>query len=374
MGWSDDGKFSVAKDENLYERCGAIDFAGSGIVHQTGGVAALIMLNFIQPREHRFAKAGSEEAKAFKRPDNAGAIFNTLGGFILWFGWYGFNGASTLSLSGNGGLAAHAVMNTTLAASVGCLTSTILYRVYKYHSCFTVFDVNRADVDTSYSVNGIVAGLVSITASCAVVDHWAAVVIGFVGSLSAFITSRVLINFHIDDVVDAVAVHCVPGIWGLWSAGLFATEYHYRLSVDPDDKRRARRCCGVFTCGRYRSFRAAVVFSLVIIAWVTAVLLPVFYFLNKANLIVEKSADEPISPRPSDPDGRPRNCVAEILNNLRRCICKRRPQSAPEFETKLSDLTRQDNDDDDDSMEEDDVVVNDQPSNGQQPTPEESPE
>ena len=293
MVWSEDGKFTAYRSTRLYQRCGVVDFAGSGVVHLTGGVAAFILVNFLKPRPYRFATKGSADATKFQKPDNAGTVFRTLGGFILWFGWYGFNAASTLALSGNGGLAAHAVMNTTLAAATGCLTSSMIYRIYKYHWYYSIFDVNRDDVDTAYSVNGIVAGLVSITAGCAVVEHWGAVVIGLIGSLLAFMTSRVMIFFHIDDVVDAVAVHAVPGIWGLWSTALFSTEYHYRLAIDRDDTGRARRCCGLFTCGRGRSLAAAIVLSLVIIAWVTAVLLPVFFVLSKCNLIVDKERKTP---------------------------------------------------------------------------------
>ena len=137
-------------------------------------------------------------------------VFQTLGTLLLWVGWYGFNGVSTLAVSaGGGGVAAHVMMTTTIAASTSCLATTALG-----------FAVDQV-VDTSNANNGILAGLVSITASCAVVNLWGAFCIGLVAAPVYLGASKSLVFLGIDDVVGAFPVHGACGLWGLLAVPLF---------------------------------------------------------------------------------------------------------------------------------------------------------
>ncbi|MEM2866551.1 MAG: ammonium transporter [Candidatus Hadarchaeales archaeon] len=181
---------------------GAVDFAGSGVVHAVGGFVGLAGAIVLGPR---FGKI--KEGKPQAIPGHA-LTLATLGAFILWFGWYGFNCGSTYS--------AHELriaiiaVNTTLAAATGALTALMLSK----------WGTGRWDV--GLMINGSLAGLVAITAPCAWVEGWAAVLIGMIGGIIMYVGVRSLDMRGIDDPVGAVAVHGFNGIWGLISVGIFA--------------------------------------------------------------------------------------------------------------------------------------------------------
>jgi len=182
---------------------GVMDFAGSGIVHLTGGVSALAGTVVLGPRKGRF------EAPDEFAPHNLPLV--VLGTFALWFGWYGFNPGSTLGMSSKetGALAAQVAMNTTLSAATGGLVVfSIRYALMKKY-------------DVGGLCNGILAGLVSITAGCGNVESGSAVAIGFVGAFVYQGASMLLVRLQIDDPVDASPVHGACGIWGTMAAGLF---------------------------------------------------------------------------------------------------------------------------------------------------------
>jgi Amt family ammonium transporter len=181
---------------------GVIDFAGSGIVHLTGGISGLAGTVVLGPRKGRW-----ENPEAFD-PHNLPLV--VLGTFILWFGWYGFNCGSTLGMDQpTGELAAYVAMNTTLAAATGGIVVFALrYAIYRYY-------------DVGGLCNGILAGLVSITAPCGNVESGSAVVIGLVGAILYQLASMLLRMLKIDDPVDAVPVHACCGIWGVLAAVLF---------------------------------------------------------------------------------------------------------------------------------------------------------
>lgn len=181
---------------------GFMDFAGSGIVHLTGGVAALVGTSILGPRSGRF-----EDPDSFG-PHNLPLV--VLGTFSLWFGWYGFNPGSTLGLGpGKGYLAAHVAMNTTLAAATGGLTVFILrYIILRKY-------------DVGGLCNGILGGLVSITAGCGNMDSGFAVLTGFIGAFVYQGASMLLVKLKIDDPVDASPVHGACGIWGVLAAAIF---------------------------------------------------------------------------------------------------------------------------------------------------------
>jgi Amt family ammonium transporter len=181
---------------------GYSDFAGSGIVHLTGGISALVGAAILGPRAGRFDfPPDSIEAKEFD-PHNMGLV--VLGTFILWFGWYGFNCGSTLAFSDaatahNGALVA---MNTTISAAAGGLT------IWAVRLAVT----KRLDVGGT--CNGILAGLVAVCAGVGSVEPYCALFIGVAGGIGHEVASNALKKLKIDDPLDAFAVHGAAGIVG----------------------------------------------------------------------------------------------------------------------------------------------------------------
>ncbi|MBI5666802.1 MAG: ammonium transporter [Chloroflexi bacterium] len=176
------------------------DFAGSTVVHTVGGVIALIGAWMLGPRPGRVW--GS-----LPKPHNL--AYATLGTMVLWFGWYGFNPGSTLGL-GNPGLIGLVTLNTTLGAATGSLAT--MFFVYS----------RTGRWDLSATLNGSLAGLVAVTAGCAFIEPWAAVVIGLVAGVLVILAADLVETMRIDDAVGAFAVHGACGIWGTLSIGLFA--------------------------------------------------------------------------------------------------------------------------------------------------------
>ena len=183
---------------------GTVDFAGSSVVHMTGGVAALVGAAILGPRIGKFSRDGKPNAIPGHHIPMA-----LTGCFILAFGWFGFNAGSSLA---GGDLRIGVIATNTMLASAAGAFSALLYMWIFY-----------GKPDISMAGNGILAGLVAITAPCAFVNSVSAVIIGAVAGvilcLSVFFIERVL---KIDDPVGAVSVHGVNGAWGLLSLGLFA--------------------------------------------------------------------------------------------------------------------------------------------------------
>lgn len=178
------------------------DFAGSTVVHATGGIVALTGAWMLGPRPNR--KFGE-----FPPPHNMALA--TLGTMILWLGWYGFNPGSTLVM-GDGGLVGLVALNTTIAAGAGAMVA--LFVVY--------FRTGRWDL--TFTLNGSLAGLVAITAPCAFVLPGSAAVIGAVAGILVILAVEFIESLKIDDPVGAFAVHGANGIWGTLSIGLFAND------------------------------------------------------------------------------------------------------------------------------------------------------
>ena len=175
------------------------DFAGSTIVHSTGGWAALAGAIVVGPRWGKFRKDGSVKATP---PSNIPAV--TLGVFILWLGWFGFNGGSQLALAGVSDAVAmsNVLVNTNLAAAAGVVTAIIVSRPI------------LGRIDLFAALNGAIAGLVAITAGPDILDARWAIVIGAVGSVLCTAGLKLLERLRIDDVVGAVPAHLLAGIWG----------------------------------------------------------------------------------------------------------------------------------------------------------------
>ena len=183
------------------------DFAGSTVVHGTGGWAALAGLIVIGPRLGKFRRNGTAKATP---PSNV--LLVTLGVMILWFGWFGFNGGSQLALGSASDAAAMSgvLVNTNLAGAAGLIVAVAVAR--------PIF----GRLDLAAALNGGLAGLVSITAGPDITDHRMALVIGAIGGLLCLLATWLLEKVKIDDVVGAVPVHLVGGIWGTLAASIAA--------------------------------------------------------------------------------------------------------------------------------------------------------
>lgn len=178
---------------------GFSDFAGSTIVHSVGGWAALTGAIILGARTGKF----TEDGRAVPMPGSSIPLA-TLGTFILWLGWFGFNGGSQLALGDNANASdvARIFVNTNLAAAGGVIVSMILMQfIYK-------------KVDVTMALNGALAGLVSITAEPLAPSAFVAILIGGVGGAIVVFTVPLLDKFKIDDVVGAIPVHLIAGIWG----------------------------------------------------------------------------------------------------------------------------------------------------------------
>ncbi|WP_420435236.1 ammonium transporter [Candidatus Poriferisocius sp.] len=191
------------------------DFAGSTIVHGTGGWAALAGVLVVGPRLGKFKKDGSVRSTP---PSNVLVV--TLGVFILWLGWFGFNGGSQLALGTPADAVAMTIVlvNTNLAAAAGVLAALAVSRSV------------LGRIDLFAGLNGAIAGLVAITAGPTMVDHWWAMVIGAIGALFCTIGIRVLEMLKIDDVVGAIPAHLIAGIWGTLAVTIAAGgRFHIQL-------------------------------------------------------------------------------------------------------------------------------------------------
>jgi Amt family ammonium transporter len=237
--------------------CGMIDYAGSGVVHMTGGIAAFWGALVLGPRSGRFT--GGEDI----RPHNI--TMQTLGVFILWFGWFGFNCGSTLAFDGP--VASQVAVTTTLAPSMAVITSVAFSMIFYGH-----FDIG-------FSLNSALAGLVSITAGCSVVPDWAAIIIGFIGCFVYVGWSKLMILMKVDDPVDAVAVHGACGVWGCLAVGIFAEGSIINLAYGA-----VPGCTFVGNANGFQ-FATQLVGVLAIIAWVTLIMLPFFFALKACNFL-----------------------------------------------------------------------------------------
>ena len=183
---------------------GKQDFAGSTVVHLTGAMAALAATIILKPRIGKYNKDGT----AINLYGH-NQVYTALGVLLLWIGWFGFNAGSTLGVEN--GFFGFVALNTNLAAGAGALSALLISWVV----------LGKSDVSTM--LNGALAGLVAITASCAFVETWAAVVIGFIAGILVFYSVKLFEKCNIDDPIYALSVHGTAGVWGTLSTRLFAT-------------------------------------------------------------------------------------------------------------------------------------------------------
>ncbi len=185
------------------QKPGFVDFAGSTVVHSVGGWAGLVGTSMLGPRIGKYYSNGKPKLiKPHSIPLAA------LGTFILWFGWYGFNPGSTLSLS-DPELVARIVLNTTLAAVSGGFSSLI----------FVWLKFKKPDI--SMVLNGVLSGLVAVTAGCAFIEPGYAFFIGIIAGILVVLSVTFWDKIHIDDPIGAISVHAVNGTWGTLAVGIF---------------------------------------------------------------------------------------------------------------------------------------------------------
>eukprot|EP00189_Rhodosorus_marinus_P014086 CAMPEP_0184738036 /NCGR_PEP_ID=MMETSP0315-20130426/777_1 /TAXON_ID=101924 /ORGANISM="Rhodosorus marinus, Strain UTEX LB 2760" /LENGTH=480 /DNA_ID=CAMNT_0027205571 /DNA_START=159 /DNA_END=1601 /DNA_ORIENTATION=- len=253
---------------------GVIDFAGCSVVHMVGGVAGLVGAILVGPRMGRF----DAEGNVVPMPGHS-ATLCTLGTFILWFGWYGFNPGSTLGISGTGSTitAQRCAVTTTLAAAAAGLVVLIIVKIRDH-----IFDLISV-------LNGVLAGLVSITAVCYGAEPYAAVVIGAIGGCLYLLGGWALIKLKIDDPLEAFPIHGVCGAWGCFAVGLFSTPWgqvNAGLGVDEVDGVTVVKHTGAFyinpdTGGRSGTLLGANCIAILVIAGWTAVLIGALFMIFK---------------------------------------------------------------------------------------------
>jgi len=264
--WNDEG-FLSAFSEDPPGGEGMIDFAGSGVVHVTGGATALVatvILRRVQSRNTWMSSGGANEAVPFSSTPSPSVfaylphcsmLLQVLGTFTLWIGWYGFNAGSTLAISppGYGDAAALCAVTTTLSATCGGLTCMFFDALVGFSGGYYgttrkrrgvnvhheqqqehVDDDHNASLfleyDVSMAMKGCLSGLVAITAGCSVVEPWAACVIGCISGIVFILSSKVLgIKFiNINDSMGSISIHLFNGMWGCIATGIFAAPRHVK--------------------------------------------------------------------------------------------------------------------------------------------------
>ncbi|KAL7470320.1 hypothetical protein ACHAXS_010548 [Conticribra weissflogii] len=286
--WSSSGFLSAFNNDPAFG-CGMHDFAGSGVVHLTGGTTALLAAKVLGPRIGRFYDARGHplsEPRSF--PPHSVAL-QVLGTFILWFGWYGFNPGSTLGISGEGlpDVAALSAVTTSISAAAGSVSALFADML------LTRRKTGETEYDTTMCMNGALSGLVGITAGCSIVEPWASCLIGIVAGWTYIFWSSLLVKLRIDDAVDAIPVHFGSGMWGAIAVGLFAEPErtmrafgdhgHYGwfyswVNGSADASLLAAQICGV----------------LWVVGWVTFIMFPYFHFLRLLGLFRVDALDEEV--------------------------------------------------------------------------------
>ena len=243
------------------------DFAGSCAIHMVGGIAALVGAKILGPRIGKFTKKSDGSIQPNAIPGH-NLTLGALGCFILWFGWYGFNGAACTST----GQLASVFVTTTIAPAVATVTCMI----------FTWIKYGKPDV--SMCLNASLAGLVGITAGCDVMDVAGAGIVGIVsGLLVCFGVWLLDYVLHIDDPVGAVAVHMMNGIWGTIAVGLFAT------TTAPGNDTMD----GLFYGGGFELLGKQLLGFASVAAW-AAVMMTIVFFIIKKTLGLRASEQEEI--------------------------------------------------------------------------------
>ena len=241
------------------------DYAGSCAIHMVGGIAALVGAAILGPRIGKYVKDKNGKVIKVNAIPGHSIPLGALGVFILWLGWYGFNGAAATSASELSAI----FLTTTIAPSVATCT-TLIYTWVK-----------NGKPDVSMCLNASLAGLVAVTAGCDAFDAIGAAVVGLVAGILVVVVVETLdLKLHIDDPVGAVGVHCANGIWGTIAVGLLA---------NPDAPAGLR---GLFYTGDFSQLGLQLLGFASVAAWATGTMLIFFTILKKADFLRAEAADE----------------------------------------------------------------------------------
>ncbi|KAM7258233.1 hypothetical protein ACFE04_013974 [Oxalis oulophora] len=278
--WSPEGWLNP---NNLLFGSGAIDFAGSGVVHLVGGIGGFWGALIEGPRVGRFDAFGKPVGM---RGHNATLV--VLGTFLLWFGWFGFNPGSfdqilvaypNTTAQGNWTGVGRTAVTTTLAGSAAGIMTLFSRRLLIGH--WDALDV----------CNGVLGGFVAITSGCSVVDPWAAIVCGCVAAWVLIGLNILALKLKFDDPLEATQLHGGCGAWGLIFTGLFAKK-EFVLQVYDGGASGIVRPYGLFMGGGWGLFGSQVIEVLVIVGWVSVTMGPLFYSLHWLDLLRISSDDE----------------------------------------------------------------------------------
>ena len=258
------------------------DFAGSCAIHMVGGISALIGAKILGPRIGKFTRDKQGNITKVNAFPGHNLTIGALGVFILWLGWYGFNGAAAASLSELGSI----FVTTTISPAI----ATVVCMVFTW--------VKYKKPDVSMCLNASLAGLVAITAGCDVTDAFGSIVIGAVaGLLVVFGVWFLDYKLHIDDPVGAVAVHCLNGIWGTVAVGFFATDTApaYARGYGDGVTFGANQICGtgLFYGGGFKLLGLQLAGMACVILW-TVVTITITFMVIKAVFGLRVSEEEEI--------------------------------------------------------------------------------
>ena len=256
----------VWNSQGWLAQLGFHDFAGSAAIHSVGGITALIGAIMVGPRLGKYVKDKAGKVKKVNAIPGHSITHGALGCFILWFGWYGFNGAAAW----DGNSLASIFVTTTIAPAVATCT-TMLYTWFK-----------NGKPDVSMCLNGSLAGLVGVTAGCDAVDALGSAIIGIVSGILVVVVVEVLdLKLHIDDPVGAVGVHLANGVWGTLAVGLLA---------NPDAPAGLK---GLFYTGSFKLLGIQTLGITAILAW-TAVTMTITFLIIKKTVGLRVSKEEEI--------------------------------------------------------------------------------
>eukprot|EP00584_Thalassiosira_punctigera_P001480 CAMPEP_0172532018 /NCGR_PEP_ID=MMETSP1067-20121228/5219_1 /TAXON_ID=265564 ORGANISM="Thalassiosira punctigera, Strain Tpunct2005C2" /NCGR_SAMPLE_ID=MMETSP1067 /ASSEMBLY_ACC=CAM_ASM_000444 /LENGTH=582 /DNA_ID=CAMNT_0013316477 /DNA_START=196 /DNA_END=1941 /DNA_ORIENTATION=+ len=277
--WNNTGFLSSFRPDPLLG-VGVVDFAGCLVVHTTGGLTALIAAFVLGPRKGRFHYDGDGKRCANDFPGHSVAL-KVLGVLILWFGWYGFNTGSVyyITSENQSDLAQNAAVNTTLAAASGTI-SALLAKAWLVER-----ETGEAVFCLAHALMGCLSGLVSITGSCAYVESWAAIIIGFVSGLLYLAGSRLMIRIGIDDAVDAIPIHMIGGIWGSIAVGLFTVPKYL------DASHAQAGSAGLFYSDG-KLLACQFIGILFVVGWVSVLMFPFFAILHYLGWLRADSLEE----------------------------------------------------------------------------------
>ena len=244
----------VWNSQGWLAQLGFHDFAGSAAIHSVGGITALIGAIMVGPRLGKYVKDQTGKVKKVNAIPGHSITLGALGCFILWFGWYGFNGAAAW----DGNSLASIFVTTTIAPAVATCT-TMLYTWIK-----------NGKPDVSMCLNGSLAGLVGVTAGCDAVDALGSAIIGIVSGILVVVVVETLdLKLHIDDPVGAVGVHLANGVWGTLAVGLLANP------AAPAGLE------GLFYTGNFRLLGIQTLGIIAILAWTAVTMILTFLIIRK---------------------------------------------------------------------------------------------